>query len=84
LGQIISKLNKIFKKNLFEGFVNEELRNALGHDDWWIKNNLVFCYRSKGKIVELDQDKFTDIVSKHNNFSSAFHSKYGNQYCTKK
>jgi hypothetical protein len=82
LGDIIGKLNHRLKQNFFKNFIDNELRNALGHDDWWIENELTFCYKTKNsEPKKLTLEKFSEIVKNHEKFSKSFYENYGNQYC---
>jgi len=73
LGDIISKLNHILKQNFFKNFIDNELRNVLGHDDWWIENELTLCYRTnKPEPKKLTLEKFTEIVKNMKIFRNHF------------
>ena len=85
LGDIISKLNQILKQNFFKDFIDNKLRNTLGHDDWWIENKLTFCYKTNKPTPEkLSLEQFTKVVNKHNSFATSFYHSYSTNYCDKK
>ena len=85
LGEIIGNLNQILKEDFFKNFIDKELRNALGHDNWWIENRLIFCYRTKKpEPKKLTSEQFTDVVTKHSSFTSELYGAYSQNYCAKK
>ena len=47
LGDFQSDGNLVFSKGGLRKFFNVELRNALGHDDWWLNHNSEFTFREE-------------------------------------
>jgi len=45
LGDFTSDGNLVFLKAGLRTFFNVELRNALGHDDWWLNENAEFTFK---------------------------------------
>jgi len=50
LGDFTSGGNLVFSKDGLRKFFNVELRNALGHDDWWLNNNAEFTFKEEDGV----------------------------------
>ncbi|SMH72022.1 hypothetical protein [Candidatus Nitrosotalea okcheonensis] len=56
-GKLIDKLTQILVTPDFESIFNNDLRNALAHDGWWVKDNK-FCFRKNSTLISYGFSEF--------------------------